>query len=285
MLKMLKQARAAIGMLNPEEVRRRVEKPIHIGLVAASEAGYSEMEDFLVPTTLGRDDRIGRMGQVHRAGDQGVPDRVDVVPYQQGLDVPEGAYEFRRHDPGSTIAEILDKNTDDALALARQFPPLRKAVTDRVIMSVARENALFSIATALPNIVPSMMAIPWAFGEFASDSFFITGNQIRLAFLIAAACGQDVGFVQQKAAVASIAASAFGWRALARELVGKIPLGGGLIPKGAIAYAGTYAAGKGLEVLYRGKGAFTREESRSVYREALDRGRELAGTVAKQALS
>ena len=42
---------------------------------------------------------------------------------------------------------------------------------------------------------------------------------------------------------------AFGWRALARELVGHIPLGGGLIPKGAIAYAGTYVVGKGLEYL------------------------------------
>ena len=270
MLKMLKQARAALGMLNPEEVRKRVERPIHVGLVAAGESGYSEMEDFLVPTTLGRDDRIGRLGQVHRAGDADVPAKVDLVP--------EGAYEFRRDDPDSTIAEILSKCTEDALALARQFPPLRKAVTDQIIMSVAKENALFSIATALPNILPSMMALPWAFGEFASDTAFLTANQIRMAFQIAAACGSEVGFSNQKGAVVSIVASAFGWRALARELAGKIPLGEGLIPKGAIAFAGTYVVGKGLQ-RFAGGGELTREESESAYREALNQGRDIAHSL------
>ena len=69
---------------------------------------------------------------------------------------------------------------------------------DRIIMSIARENALFAIATALPNIVPSLIELPWAFGEFASDTAFLTANQIRMAFQIAAACGHDVGFSDQK---------------------------------------------------------------------------------------
>src|ERR1051325_7156232 len=114
MLKMLKQARAALGMLNPEEVRKKVERAIHVGIAAANEAGYSEVEDFLVPTTLERDDRIGRLGQVHRAGDTEAPPKVDLVLYQQGLDVPEGAYEFRRADPESTVADILSKCPEDA---------------------------------------------------------------------------------------------------------------------------------------------------------------------------
>ena len=116
---------------------------------------------------------------------------------------------------------------------------------------VAKENALFAVATALPNVVPNLIELPWVVGEFASDTAFLTANQVRMAFQIAAACGKDVGLGKQKGAVLSIAAGAFGWRALARELVGKIPLGGGLIPKGAIAYAGTYLAGKGLEYLAR----------------------------------
>lgn len=282
MLKMLKQARAALGMLNPEEVRKRIEKPIHVGLVAADEAGFTEMEDFLVPTSLGRDDRIGRMGQVHRAGDTGVPPKVDLVLYQQGLAVPEGAYEFRRDNPESTVASILGKCTEDALALARQFPPLRKAVTDGIIMSVARENALFAIATALPNILPSMIELPWAFGEFASDTAFLTANQIRMAFQIAAACGNEIGFSEQKGALISIVASAFGWRALARELAGKIPLGEGLIPKGAIAFAGTYVMGKGLQRFAYGA-EYTRAESESAYREALDRGKDIARSLQRRA--
>ena len=282
MLKLLKQARAAVGMLNPDEVRKRMNKRIHVGLVAASESGYSEMEDFLIPTALPREERIDRMSQVHRAGDADVPSKVDIVLYQQGLHVPPGAYEFRRTDPESTLSDILQGRDEDALALARQFPPLRKPVTDRIIMAVARENALFSIATALPNIVPNLMELPWAFGEFASDTAFLTANQVRMAFQIGAAYGNDIGFSNQKGCIGSIVASAFGWRALARELAGKIPLGEGLIPKGAIAFAGTYVMGKGIQRFATG-GAFTRNESESVYREALHHGKNVVQSIQKRA--
>jgi len=250
--------------------------------VAASESGYSEMEDFLVPPLLPREERIARMSWVHRAGDENVPPKVDVVLYQQGLRVAQGAFEFRRGDPQSTVCDILRGKPDDGLALARQFPAFRKPVIDRVVMSVARENALFAIATALPNIVPSALELPWAFGEFASDTAFLTANQVRMAFQIAAACGHDIGFAEQKGALISIAAGAFGWRAIARELAGKIPLGEGLIPKGAIAFAGTFVMGKGLERAYNGA-ALSSEERESVYREALDHGKTVAESLQKRA--
>ena len=158
-------------------------------------------------------------------------------------------------------------------------------MVERTIHTIARENALFAVATALPDVVPSLIELPWAFGEFASDTAFLTGNQIRMAFLIAAACGRDAGFTNQKGAILSIAAGAFGWRALARELVGKIPLGGGLIPKGAIAYAGTFVVGKGLEHYYRGNAGYTRAQRRAVYREALERGRTVVESAAKGSMS
>ena len=166
-----------------------------------------------------------------------------------------------------------------ALALARQFPAFRKPVVDGIVQSVSRENALFAIATALPNVVPNLVELPWAFGEFASDTAFLTANQVRMAFLIAAACGKDTGLSHQKAEMLSIVASAFGWRALARELAGKIPLGGGLIPKGAIAYAGTYAAGKSLEYLYNVNEPYAKEQRREVYRDALERGKQVAESL------
>src|SRR6185369_15498442 len=143
--------------------------------------------------------------------------------------------------------------------------------------SIARENAFFALATALPDVVPSLMELPWAFGEFASDTAFLTGNQLRMAFQIAATYGREVGFAHQKAEVVSIVAGAFGWRAIARELVGKIPLGGGLIPKGAIAYAGTYVVGKSLEYLYEANKRYPRGLRRQDYRDALKRGKEVTG--------
>ena len=83
-----------------------------------------------------------------------------------------------------------------------------------------------------------LISLPWAIAEFASDSAFLTMNQIRMAFMIAGGSDREVGYMEQKSEIAGVIASAFGWRALARELVGKIPFGGGLIAKAGVAYAG-----------------------------------------------
>jgi hypothetical protein len=83
----------------------------------------------------------------------------------------------------------------------------------------------------------------------------------------------------------TIAAGAFGWRAIARELAGKIPLGGGLIPKGAIAYAGTFAVGKALERLHIAGGTLSRAEREQVYREGLERGRDVAASLPQAQVS
>ena len=282
MLKALKQVRAAMSLLNPEEILNRAKRPLHIGLVASSPAAYAEMEEYLLPLTLPLDERTYLLDKLHRVADPNVPDAVDLILFEEGIPAPKGTYNFYRDRPWDTVREILHANPDIELALARQFPAFRAASVESTIHAVARENALFAIATALPDVIPSLVELPWAIGEFASDTMFLTGNQIRMAFLIAAAHGKEVGFLNQKGTILSIAAGAFGWRALARELVGKIPLGGGLIPKGAIAYAGTYAVGKGLEFYYGGNGTLPHGQRRSVYREALERGREIAAGLTKQ---
>ncbi len=279
MLKVLKQAKAAFSLLSADEIQKQAERPVHFGLVADGSAAYAEMEELLVPSTLPRPEWRERMSQVHRANDPDVISSVDVVLYEPGLPCPVGSYSLNRSHPETTWSEILSDKTDLDLALARQFPAFRRLVVDRIIHMVSRENTLFAVATALPNVVPSLIELPWTFGEFASDTAFLTANQVRMAFQIAAACGKNVGFANQKGAVLTIAAGAFGWRALARELVGHIPLGGGLIPKGAIAYAGTYLAGKGLEYLHVHDGEPTAEQRERLYQEGLEHGRSFTKTV------
>jgi hypothetical protein len=231
------------------------------------------MEDFLVPPDTPTVRRMDLLKIVHRNGDAGNPERFDLVLYEQGVPCPINAFTFFTDNPERTISDILSERQDLGLALARRFPAFRKPVVDRVIHSVARENALFAVATALPNVVPSLLELPWAVGEFASDTAFLTINQIRMAFLIGAASDREVGYLEQKGQIATIVGSAFGWRTLARELVGKIPLGGGLIPKGAIAYAGTYVVGKGLEKINRFGGNYTSHERREHFDSAFDRGK------------
>ena len=279
MLKMMKQARAAMTLLSADEIRQQAEIPIHIGLVADGSGAYAEMEEFLVPASLPRSEWRLRMSQVHRANDNDVPGKVDFVLYEPGLPCPQGAYTYNRSNPEATAREILVDKSELDLALGRQFPPFRRPVVERIINMVARENALFAVATALPNVVPSFIELPWALGEFASDTAFLTANQVRMSFQIAAACGKPVGLSAQKGSVLAIAAGAFGWRALAREMVSHIPLGGGLIPKGAIAFAGTYLAGKGLEHLLVQDVQPTEETREQFYREGLERGRALIGSA------
>lgn len=279
MLKHLKQARAAFSMLNPEEVRKRSVQPLRIGLVATSGSGYAEMEDFLIPGDLPREIRMMMMERLYRASDPQAPTDVDLVLYEHGIAPSDGAFAFNRLDPAETVAGVIRQREELTLPLASQYPAFRKPVVEQIIQAVARENALFAVATALPNVVPNLIELPWAFGEFASDTAFLTANQVRMAFLIAAACGKPIGFSHQRLEIGSIVAGAFGWRAIARELAGKIPLGGGLIPKGAIAYAGTVAVGKGLEYYHHVNRPFTKEQHERVYRESLGQGRAVAESL------
>lgn len=228
------------------------------------------------------------MRVLHRMGEPGAPSRFDLEIYEEGLPRPAGGFVFYRQAPQRTVEDILAAREDLGLALARHFPSFRQPVAQRIIRTIARENAAFALLTAVPDIVPSLMQFPWALGEFASDTAFITMNQVRMAFLLAAASDREVGYREQRMEIASIVAGAFGWRALARELAGKIPFGAGLIPKAAIAYAGTYTVGQGLERFYRLGYRLTREERKAVYEQALEHGRRfvdylLEGTRFREA--
>lgn len=282
MLRYIKQAKSAVSLLSPTEVRERAERPLIVGLVAETSAAYADMEDLLTPAAVSHDRRTEVMQSVYRASDPDIPKKYDLVLYEQGLPCPATAFTFFREDPARTVDEILKGRDDLWLPLARNFHPFRQPVVDRIIGAAARENAIFAVASALPNVVPSFFELPWAVGEFASDTAFITMNQVRMAFLIAAASDKQVGYDKQLAELVSIAAGAFGWRAIARELVGFIPLGGGLIPKGAIAYAVTYAMGKGLEHFYGVGYGYTRRQRRDAYQVAYDRGKDLMGAVLRK---
>ena len=279
MLKLMKQAKAALSLLSADEIQNQAATPLHFGLVADGSGAYAEMEEFLAPGSMPREEWRVRMKQVHRANDVDVPSNVDIVLYEPGLPCPTGSYTFHRDHPEQTVAEILADKSEFDLALARQYPVFRKQVVNRIIQMVSKENAMFAVATALPNVVPNLIELPWVFGEFASDTAFLTANQVRMAFQIAAACGKDVGLGKQKGAMLTIVGGAFGWRALAREMVSHIPLGGGLIPKGAIAYAGTYLAGKGLEYLHVHDGQPNAAQREQLYQEGLEHGRSFAKTL------
>lgn len=274
----LHQVKQALANLNPSEVRESAMRPVHIGLAAASHESLARMEAYLVPPHLSVRRRLESLPLIHHLGN-GAGEPCDIEIYEASLLRPRHAYSLDMESPDDCLRQILRHRDDLLLPLARQFYPFRKPAAHHVIRSVAKENALFCLATALPDVVPFLTWVPWAVGEFGSDAAFLTVNQIRMGFLLAALSDRTPGYREQRSEIASIIAGAFGWRALARELVGKIPFGGGLIPKAGIGWAGTFAVGLSLERLYRLGYGFTRQERRAVYEEAYDHGRQIAGML------
>jgi hypothetical protein len=277
-MSVLKDIRKIYAGLNAHEVRGLAAQELRVGLLASSEGVFRDMEDFLAPPHLDAAMRGQALRMIYRL--EKPHKDFDFILCEPGIGLPRNGYLF---DPAGSVAAdesmveaIVSENQPVELALARSFPAFRQPVAHRIVTRVARENALLALATALPNVIPGIIELPWAVGEFATDTAFLTMNQIRMALMVAAVYDRPVGYAEQKASIAAIAAGAFGWRAIARELVGKIPLGGGLIPKAAVAYAGTWVVGNGLDRLYRTGVNLSRIEKRESWKRALAEGREVA---------
>jgi uncharacterized protein (DUF697 family) len=76
-----------------------------------------------------------------------------------------------------------------------------------------------------------------------ADFPVLTLNQIRLVLRLAAAHGVDVDQQRAPEILATVAAG-LGFRTVARQILGVVPVGGWLV-KGAVAYGGTRALGEG----------------------------------------
>jgi len=274
-LVVLRQIRQALSKLNPQALREETERPVRVGLVAPSADILAQMEAYFASATFSPN----RRAEASRILIPGGGPSCDIEIFDSSILRPAKAFSFDLESPDTCIRRILRAREDLMLPLASRLYPFRKPAAHRMIRSVAKENALFCLATAIPDVIPSLAMIPWAAGEFASDTAFLTMNQIRMAFMLAAGSDRPVGYREQRSEIASIVAGSFGWRALARELVGKVPFGGGLIPKAAIAYAGTYAVGLSLERLYRIGYGFTRDERRTAYEEAYENGKQIASML------
>jgi uncharacterized protein (DUF697 family) len=114
---------------------------------------------------------------------------------------------------------------DYLVPLAKGHPLFRRAVCEELIRKNARQNA---VVGALP--------IPGA------DMPVMTANQARMVLNIAAAHDEELSLDRARELLGVLAAG-FGLRALARQVVKLIPLGG-WAAAAAIGYAGTVAMGR-----------------------------------------
>lgn len=155
-----------------------------------------------------------------------------------------------------------------AVALARRFPMFREPAIEHLIKEASRVNGQIAMLSAIPGVIPvaSVFLPPAA----VADIVMLTKNQIMLLLKIAAALGMSYHTRDRLKEIVPVVAGAMGWRSLAREFVGMVPGGVGLLVKGAIAYAGTYVVGKGAEWFWRTGRELSRQQKERLYRQMLE---------------
>ncbi|HEX4929163.1 MAG TPA: hypothetical protein VFV62_00535 [Gaiellaceae bacterium] len=129
--------------------------------------------------------------------------------------------------PVEEIAAAIAARVGDAgISPAARLPVLREPVCERLIERFSRQNGIIGAAFFVPG----------------ADFAVLTLNQIRLVLRLAAAHGVEIDQSRVPEVLATVGA-AFGFRALARQLLGAITVAGWVV-KGGIAYAGTRALGE-----------------------------------------
>ena len=100
------------------------------------------------------------------------------------------------------------------------------------------------IASGLPSLVP-VLNIPIA----AADTVVLTKNQAMMVYRLALAFGAPPEFQRRMIEITPVIGAAVMWRQVAGGLVGLIP-GYGIVPKTAVAFAGTWVTGRAAELYY-----------------------------------
>ena len=178
-----------------------------------------------------------------------------------------------------TLAQAVVAAFDPTLrlALARQLPPLRAAIFDALIDETARANATYALTTGLAEAVP-ILDVPLNL----ADMVVLTKNQLVMSYKIALACGKKGTPRELIGEVVGVIGSGFLFRQAARQLVGLIPVAG-IVPKVAMAYAGTWAVGRAVAAWANEGRRLTPNAVRRFYREAWGRGKTVARAMAAQA--
>ena len=200
----------------------------------------------------------------------------------------EGATAPRRTEAARLVAPALDSvaaravaiklaevaGPESRLALARQLDIVRSHVIDQLIEETARANATFAFTTGLAETMPVFSA-PLALG----DMVVLTKNQLLLSYRMALVSGREGDPKKLIGEIIGVLGGGVLFRQAARQLVGLIPVVG-LLPKVAIAYAGTYAIGRAMNAWLSDGRQVTADVVKSFSTEGLTRGRDFAHTLA-----
>ena len=162
------------------------------------------------------------------------------------------------------------------IAVGRNLPVLRETVAAKLTRDAAQNALKVALASAVVDHIPVVGLVLGAVAS-AGDMVAITGIQVMLMLHIEAVYGRDpdLGRAWQ---LLPIIGGGLGWRTLARELVGFVPIAGIAI-KGAIAYAGTIVVGEGVAFFQQHGEHMTKGDAAKLYERAKGDAMRLARDV------
>lgn len=183
------------------------------------------------------------------------------------------------HDSLSTqfVPRVMELLPEQHSALARRYPIFRLAVARALISNTSQANATYSIGTGIAEIVPALN-IPFNI----ADMIVLTKNQALMVYKLGLILGLSTRWEDHMAELGGVVGAGFLWRQAARELIGLIPVWG-IIPKVAIAYAGTYAVGEAILRWYQTGHKASGQGMKEIYTDALARGKQVAQELIARA--
>ncbi len=177
--------------------------------------------------------------------------------------------QFRKY----LLPDIVRLYRDRETALAAAIPAFRSVAAAKLTADCAMTCLKIAAASAIADHIPVLGLLTGGIAS-AGDTIAITALQMRMLLRIAAAYGKKPEFARIIELV-PVVGGGYGWRALAREASGFIPIAG--IPiKAAIAYAGTLVVGQVAAHYYETGLHMSHGAIGAVYREASSQAREFA---------
>lgn len=285
----------AFHQLNPKNVKIERERRIRVALIG-HEDSIREAAEYLIGTdSLAYDKAADTLLLLPTPIDDSAGpllSKCDIILRTGGFDCPmpgiptERIFAFSTEDERLSAIKDIPRSPHLAYAvlpLARTLSAFRAEAAAETIQMVSVENAIFVISTSVGNIIPNPLQPLASVAASMGDLIVLTANQFRMLFRLAAIYDRDLGFKHQGPEIMSIVAAALGWRSIARELVGQIPLGGGVIPKAAIAFAGTWAVGDGIAFYYATGRKLTKDELKERFDAAFQKGKTTAESLFNKA--
>ncbi len=243
-------ADAPLAVTGVSELAAALRRELARGGVASALRDESALEDAaaVVHVLAGRADEED-VALLKRASRAGVT-IICVLAGPQGEDVRDPPYVLAENVvrvpsgsgfPLEEIARVIARALGErATPLAARLPVLRDAVVDRMITQFSRQNGVIGAAVFVPG----------------ADLPVLTLNQIRLLMRIADAYGFELDRGRIPEVLGTIGGG-LGFRAVARSLLGVVPVAGWAV-KAGIAYGGTRAFGEAARRYFESRAPVTR---------------------------